>query len=256
MSLELRGLSVRRGARLVLADIALSAARGQVTAIIGPNGAGKSSLLKAVLGLLPSESGGIAWEGRALPRDPQQRARLLAYVPQRSQLSAALPVRAVVAAARYAHHGWWGGQGAGDAALIAEALAAVDASELAARPFTALSAGEQQRVLIARALASEAPCILMDEPSASLDVSHALALFALIRRLAAAGRAIVIVLHHLDDARRIADRVVVLERGALALAGTPAEVFASPRFAEVFGVEPLPGGAWGFALRGSERCTR
>lgn len=248
MSLAVSGLTVRRGPCAVLADVSFSAAAGQVTALVGPNGAGKSTLLKAVLGLLPAQ-GAITFAGQDLTAlDARARARLVAYVPQRSQLAAALPVRAAVAAARYAHHGWLGAPQPADVAAIDEALAAVDAQSLAGRTFSTLSAGEQQRVLVARALATGAPCVLMDEPTAALDVGHALALLELTRRLAAAGRCIVIVLHHLDDARRVADRIALLHRGRIIAEGPPDAVLVEANLAEAFRVAPVPGGALGFRL--------
>jgi iron complex transport system ATP-binding protein len=241
-------LTVRRGSCPVLADVSFQAAAGQVTALVGPNGAGKSTLLKAVLGLLPS-SGGIFFAGQDLTTiNAQVRAKHIAYVPQRSQLASALPVRAAVAAARYAHHGWLGAPRAEDAAAVDAALTAVDAMHLATRTFSTLSAGEQQRVLVARALATEAPCILMDEPTAALDVGHALALLNLARRLAIAGRCIVIVLHHLDDARRVADRIALMHRGRIVADGTPEQVLTEGHLGEAFRVAPVPGGALGFRL--------
>jgi iron complex transport system ATP-binding protein len=245
--LVLDRLTVRRGTCPVVDAVSLAAPCGAVTVLAGPNGAGKSTLIKAVLGLLPS-AGGIRFAGTDLRAvDAAARARLVAYVPQRSQLAAALPVAAVVATGTHAHAGWLGRS---DARAVVAALAAVDATHLAARPFNAISAGEQQRVLVARALATGAPCVLMDEPTAALDVGHALALLALVRRLAGEGRSVVLVLHHLDDARRTADRLVLMHRGRLTAEGPPEAVLASPALAAAFGVLPEPGGAMGFRLAG------
>jgi iron complex transport system ATP-binding protein len=246
--LTLDALTVRRGSCPVVDGVSFTAAAGAVTVLVGPNGAGKSSVLKALLGLLPGE-GTMRWLGRDLAGLPAaERARLLAYVPQRSQLAAALPVRTVVAAARYAHHGWLAGGGSQDQAAVEAALAAVDAIHLAGRAFNALSAGEQQRVLVARALAGEAPCILMDEPTAALDVGHALVLYALARRLAAEGRCVVMVLHHLDDARRVADHLVLLHHGRVLAAGDAATVLTDAPLAEAFRVAPQSNAAMGFRL--------
>lgn len=245
--LVIAGLTVRRGHCPVVDAVSLEAPRGAVTVLAGPNGAGKSTLIKAVLGLLPS-SGGLAFAGSDLRRlGAAARARLVAYVPQRSQLAAALPVAAVVATGTHAHAGWLARP---DARAVEDALVAVDAGHLAARPFNAISAGEQQRVLVARALATGAPCVLMDEPTAALDVGHALALLGLVRRLAAEGRCVVLVLHHLDDARRTADRLVLMHRGRLIAEGAPDAVLASPALVAAFGVVPEPGGAMGFRLSG------
>lgn len=243
--LVLTGLRVLRDTCPVVDGVTCEAPAGRITALVGPNGAGKSTLLKAVLGLLPS-TGGMAFAGtdlRALP--PAHRALLAAYVPQRSSLNAALPVGAVVAAGRYAHGGWLRSAERG---AIESALAAVDGLHLAARPFNALSAGEQQRVLVARALASGAPCILMDEPTAALDVGHALVIHRLARRLASDGRCVVMVLHHLDDARRVADHLVLMHRGRVLAAGGSGEVLSEAPLAEAFHVAPVAGAAMGFRL--------
>ena len=246
MSLLIDQLTVRRGNCSVLAEVSLTALTGQVTALVGPNGAGKSTLLKAVLGLLPSQ-GRISFAGQDLAvLSAQARARLIAYVPQRSQLVAALPVRAVVAAARYAHHGWLGMPRPIDRAVVEEALSQVDALHLAGRTFSTLSAGEQQRVLVARALATDAPCVLMDEPTAALDVGHALGLLDLTRRLAATGRCVVVVLHQLDEARRTANRIAMLHRGRILADGPPDQVLVEAHLATAFHVAPVPGGALGF----------
>jgi iron complex transport system ATP-binding protein len=154
----------------------------------------------------------------------------------------------VVAQGRFAHTGGLARLSARDAAAVDAALDDTDARHLAARPFTAISAGEQQRVLLARALATGAEVILMDEPTAALDVGHALALLALVRRLAAAGRAIAVVLHSLDEVRRVADRAILLDRGRTMSHGPVSEVLSAEPLGRVFGVSPVPGGALGFAL--------
>jgi iron complex transport system ATP-binding protein len=245
MSLALSDLRVLRDTCPVVDGVSMHAAAGRITALVGPNGAGKSSLLKAVLGLLPS-SGGMRFADADLRKlDAAHRALLVAYVPQRSVLQAALPVSAVVAAGRFAHTGWMGSH---DHRPVQAALAAVDGLHLADRPFNALSAGEQQRVLVARALATGAPCILMDEPTSALDVGHALVIYALARRLADEGRCVVLVLHNLDDARRVADHLILMHRGRVLAAGHASTVLGSDPLAEAFHVAPVPGGAMGFTL--------
>ena len=253
--LVVRALTVRRGGCPVVDAVDLTAPAGAVTVLVGPNGAGKSTLLKGILGLVPAD-GGLELAGEDLRvLDAVERDRRVAYVPQRSQLAAAVPVRAAVAAGRYAHHGWLGRSSPADQAAVEAALAAVDALHLAERPFNALSAGEQQRVLVARALATGARCILMDEPTASLDVGHALALLALVRRLASEGRALVVVLHHLDDARQAGDALVLMHRGRVLASGPPAMVLAAGPLAEAFRVAPEPGLAMGFRLLAGDACT-
>ncbi|MEO0324302.1 MAG: ABC transporter ATP-binding protein [Myxococcota bacterium] len=233
-ALAARGIAVRRGPRQVLAGVDLEARSGRVTAILGPNGAGKSTLLLALAGLLRA-SGRVEVAGDVLAELPlRERARRIAYVPQRSQLRSALLAREVVAQGRYAH-------GSSTEAAVEAALAEARAEALGARLFTRLSVGEQQRVLLARALATRAPVLLLDEPTASQDIGQALATFALLRRLAAAGKTLVVVVHALDHALRFADDAVLLAGGRVVGAGPAAEVLAEEPLRRVFGVRLLRG---------------
>ncbi len=244
--LAVENLDVRRGPCRVVSDAGFTAPAGMVTALIGPNGAGKSTVLKAVLGLLPS-TGRISLDGADLRRLPaDRRARMIGYIPQRSQLSAALRVSEVVAMGRFAHVGPLGRLSATDAQAVEQALADADATHLATRAFCDLSAGEQQRVLVARALAGGSGVVLMDEPTAALDVGHVLAFEELLRQLADSGRIVVVVLHQLDEVRRVADRAVLFARGRVEAAGTIAEVLDAGHLRRVFGVEPVPGAGLGF----------
>lgn len=248
-TLRVGDLLVVRGGRQVLDRVSFSASAGQVTALVGPNGAGKSTVLKACLGLL-SVAGGSAQLGTddllALPR--AVRARRIAYVPQRSQLAAGLLVRDVVAMGRYAHRGPLTRPTAADVSAVDAAMAATDAKAFADRRFDQLSTGEAQRVLIARALATGAGTILMDEPTAGLDLGHALALLGLIRRLAGEGRTVLVVLHHLDEVRDVADHVVLLVAGRVHGDGATDGVLSAEALRAVFGVEARPGGVrWSLA---------
>lgn len=251
-ALVISGLTIRHGARAVLEDVSLSAAMGQVTALIGPNGAGKSTLINAALGLVSCDHGSVHLLGQDLLRlDRRARARLVGYVPQRSRLSAPLPVREVVALGRYALGGGFGSLLGATRRAVDEALAAVDAMPLAERRFNELSAGEAQRVLVARALAGGAHTLLLDEPTAALDIGHALSLLALLRRLAANGCTVLVALHQLDEVRRVADHAVLLHHGRVATSGPPEAVMTSPQLTAAFGVEADPAGALAFRLSSS-----
>ena len=243
-------LAILRDGRPVLSGVNLSAAPGEVLALIGPNGAGKSSLLGAAIGRVSYQGtihlGGV--DARHL--DARERARHIAYVPQRSALRASLPVVAVVAAGRFARQGWLARVSAADRAAVDAALHRADCAQLAERLFDRLSFGEQQRVLLARALATGAPLLLLDEPAAGLDPAHALALLALVRGLADEGRAVVIVLHQLDQVARCADRVALLHGGRLLACDTPDVVLSVGPLRTAYGVEPVPGGALGLRLAG------
>jgi iron complex transport system ATP-binding protein len=245
-ALDIAGLTVVRGGATVVDGVTFTAPAGAVTALIGANGAGKSSVLKAVLGLLPA-AGSVRWAGedlRALPA--AARARRLGYVPQRSLLHAALSGAEVVAMARFAQRGALARLSAADGAAVAAALARAGASAFADRRFDRLSCGEAQRVLIARALAGGARAILLDEPTAGLDIGQALAVLALLRGLAAEGCAVLAVLHDLEQVRACADGAVLLQRGRVLAAGPVAEVLAAGPLRAAFAVAPVPGGALGF----------
>ena len=245
-ALDVQRVSVRFGARQAVADVSFTAPHGCVTAILGPNGAGKTTLLRTIAGLARHD-GTIAIDGvGAHTLDRRDRARRIGYVPQQSRLDAPLSAFEVVAQGRYAHHDGLGRLDAEDRAAIDDALRRADALAFAARSFVELSHGQRKRVLIARALATGARLILFDEPTASLDVGHVLAFFRLVRELAAAGRAVVVVLHDLDQALRFADAAVLLQAGRVAAHGPVTTVIAAAPIREVYGVELVPGAALGF----------
>ncbi len=211
-----------------LEAVSLNLGPGELVALVGPNGAGKSTLIQALAGLLPA-GGTIQWNGQPLSRIHMlERGRRLAWVSQETQFEFAFPVREVVTQGRYA----WGENSTG----VAEAMAELDLAQLAERPVTRLSGGERHRVGLARALATQAPIQLWDEPVAQLDVRHALEVMRLARRLADAGGTVVVSLHDLRAAYRF-DRVLVLDRGHLVGNGKPHEVLTAPLIREVFRVE-------------------
>lgn len=248
-AIDIRGLSVRRDARWVLSAIDFTAKHGEITVIVGPNGAGKSTLLKAIAGLLPYQ-GTLTLEGQeAAPLSPRERARLIAFVPQQTQLRAPMPVRDVVAQGRYARSNAASGLQEADVTAIDAAMATAEVTDLAARPFTELSGGEQRRVLVARALCTGANVLLFDEPTASLDVRHALALYRLVRNQAAQGVAVVMVLHQLGDALRFADRAVLIDKGRVVATGAPSDVITAATVSNVYGVQLLANASPGFEMK-------
>jgi iron complex transport system ATP-binding protein len=244
--LRARGLTVRRGERETLSDVDVDASPGAIVGVLGPNGAGKSTLIEALLGLIPSE-GEVRFDGRLLgDLSAREKAVALAYVPQRSRLRAGLSVREVVGQGRYARGG------SAKDSEVDEALERVALTTFADRAFPTLSVGEQQRALIGRALATGARCLLLDEPTAALDVRRALETFALLRELAAGGRTIVVVVHGLDVARRVTDHLILLSEGRVAAAGAPGEVVAPEPIRRVYGVELVENDALGFRLTEAE----
>lgn len=226
--LSVSGLTVRRGACPVVDRVSFAVAPGEFVGLIGPNGAGKTTLMRAALGLIPAEG---AASLAAL--SPDSRARAAAWLPQARQIAWDMPVEALVALGRIPHRG----QGrAGDAAAIDRAIGQMGLANFRARPATALSGGEQARVLIARALAQEAPLLLADEPIAGLDPAAQIATMRVFAGMAAAGGAVVAALHDLGLAARHCGRILVLSRGRLVADGAPREVLTPALLAEVFGI--------------------
>jgi iron complex transport system ATP-binding protein len=243
---------VQLAGRPVLREVELQAKPGEVVALLGPNGAGKSTLLKAIAGLLPYDGSIRLGHDELVSLRTQERAKRVAYVPQRSLLRSALSVDEVVALGRYVHAGALGGRSARDQDAIDRALRTAHADMLRNRIFTQLSVGEQQRVLIARALASEAPILLLDEPTAALDVGEGLAVLQLIRKLRARGHSLIIVLHDLADARSSTDRAYLLEAGRIVKAGPTPDVISPKPIRDVYGVRMIENARIGFEMDSPE----
>lgn len=245
--LVVRDLTVRLGGRVVLDGATFGASAGGVTAVIGPNGAGKSTLIKALVGLVPADGAATLGGKQILGLGLAVRARLVAYVPQQSKLDSPIDARQVVAQGRFAHAWGFAPSDVDHHPAVEAAIAATDIGQLAGRRFTELSHGERRRVLIARALATEAPLLLLDEPTAALDIAHVIALLDLLRALAATGRTVVVVLHPLGEALGWSDHVVLLAAGQVISTGPPAAFLSSSAPIErAFGVRLVPGGGLGF----------
>ena len=213
--------------RLHAVDLCLEA--GSLVGLIGPNGSGKSTLLQVAAGLLPAHGGSVWWSGQDLRTiEAIERGRRTAWLPQEAGFEFGFSVRSVVGQARYAH--------GDDRNGVDEALRRLDLTALAERPVNQLSGGERHRVLLARALATEAPLQLWDEPLAALDARHALEVLVLADELKRAGRTVVLSLHDLRVAHRL-DRVVVMQAGRLRAFGRPDEVLTPDLLREVFGVK-------------------
>lgn len=223
--LQARDLSVQRGQATVVRGVSLAAHAGQWLAILGPNGAGKSSLLQALAGLWPVASGEVLLQGQSGPQvSARQRARQLAWMGQTPPGDEALSVDDTVALGRLPHQGWWGwpAHSAADREAIEQALQDTDLLALRHRALQALSGGERQRAHLARALATQAPVLLLDEPSAHLDAPHQRLLAQVLRTQAQRGRAVVSVLHELPLALA-ADRIAVMQSGVLLACGDAGE---------------------------------
>ncbi|MFP4248227.1 MAG: ABC transporter ATP-binding protein [Armatimonadota bacterium] len=246
--LEARGLHCGYDGVEVVADVDVALRRGEFLGLIGPNGSGKTTLLRALAGRLSPTTGQILLDGEPMRARPRQKvARLLAVVPQISSPPFEFTVGEVVAMGRTPHLGRLQGEGPEDRAAIERALALTHTERLRDRPVTELSGGEFQRVVIARALAQEAPLMLLDEPAAHLDIGHQVDIFDLLLRLNRdEGRSLLCVSHDLNLAARYCDRLVAMAEGRLAASGTPAEVLTEERVSELYRcsvrVEMGPGG--------------
>ena len=227
-------------------DVSIAVPRGTFTAIIGPNGSGKSTLLRALLGAIPLDRGEAEFEGRAV-RDytRAELAKRVGAVTQIEEMPFPVTVRELVATGRYAHLGAWRAEGESDRAAVASALERCDITTLADRSIANVSGGERQRARIARALAQEPQALVLDEPTAALDVSHEMAVFELLRALASSGVTVLIATHHINHAARFADQLILLDRGAVAAAGTPNHVMRKDVLERVYGwtleIFPHPG---------------
>lgn len=233
MALTLDRVRLDLQRRRVLDDVSARIAPGRVTVILGPNGAGKTSLLRAAAGLAAPRAGDIAIDGTPLATMPRDaRARAIGYLPQHGAVAWNMPAREVVALGRLPHRSG----PAADAAAIDAALTATDTTAFAARPIGELSGGERARVLLARVLAGEPDWLLADEPLASLDPAHQLDLLDRLRDQAARGTGVVVVLHDVAQAARIADDAILMAGGRIVAAGTAHEVLTVDRLGALFGV--------------------
>jgi iron complex transport system ATP-binding protein len=243
--LEVSHLSVSYGSRLILADVSFSVPRGQILGVIGPNGTGKTTLLRALSGVLPLTAGKVNVNGLDLHamREPQ-RACLVAVVPQARNLPPAFTGWEMVQLGRTPYIGWMGGLSPRDIQRVHRAMERVDSLDLADRRLGDLSGGEQQRLLLARALAQEAPLLLLDEPTTHLDLQHQVNLLREVRSLAEHdGLTVVMALHDLNLVGRYADTVALISGGGLRAFGPPAEVLEPNLLSEVYHIplQALPG---------------
>lgn len=224
--LDIQNVTIRYGSRLALDNVCLTLKEGEIGALIGPNGAGKTSLIRAASGELKPESGKIYAAGYDVTQlPPERRAACLAVVPQARNLPGGFTVWETVLFGRTPYLGWLGRPRLEDKQRVRWALERTQTLELSDRLMEELSGGEQQRVLLARALAQETPILLLDEPTAHLDLRHQSGLLGLVRSLAREqGLAVLMALHDLNLVPLYADRAALLVGGVMQALGSPAEV--------------------------------
>jgi iron complex transport system ATP-binding protein len=235
--LEAREVTVRIGPHTLIDGISLRVDAGELVAVVGPNGAGKSTLATVLAGDHRPDEGEVLLAGRPLAdHSPRELARLRAVLPQDSRVAFPFRAEQVVMMGRYPRLQRYHAPGPADDAAVAAALADTDCTHLRLRPIPTLSGGEQARVSFARVLAQDTDVVILDEPSAALDLHHQQRVLGLCRTLAAAGRAVVAIVHDLNQAT-LAHRVALLDRGRLVAAGSPATVLTAERLTDVFGLD-------------------
>jgi len=235
---RLENLDFSIGDKRILTGVSAEFEPGRFHGIIGPNGSGKSTLLKNICRIWKPLRGSVFLDGknhRTLPR--KELSRLVTLVPQGTEMSFPISVFEVVAMGRNPHLGRFQGLRRRDREVIEEALAETETSALRDRNINELSGGECQLAIIARALATEASLILLDEPTSDLDIKHTLMVMELLTRLKQRGKTILASIHDLNLARRYCDTIAIVSKGSICYRGSPEEAFSEGNMKEVFGVE-------------------
>ena len=237
MIVEAQAITVRypAAARPALDGVSCTVRARELLAVAGPNGSGKTTLVRAITGLVRPSGGEVRVQGRGLQGwGRAELARVMGVVPQREEILVPLRVEEFVMLGRYARLGPLGAPGSGDRAAVQGALDRCDAGALAGRSIDALSGGEWQRVRLARALAQEPTILVLDEPTASLDVRHEMEILELIRALVDQGLAGLVITHQLNLAARFADRIMLLSEGRVVADGPPRAVLRQDTLTGVF----------------------
>lgn len=238
MKIEINNLSCRLGSRHVLKNLSLTAVSGELLCVIGPNGSGKTTLLRSILGLIKPVSGSIRIGGISSENlSVKQRSGLTAYIPQTHNPPFAFRVMDVVLMARIKNSGLFSGPSKNDLLKTEEALELLNLTQLKNTPYTELSGGEKQLVLIARALAQEPQFMIMDEPTNNLDYGNQMLVLGKATELAGNGLGIIMSTHTLPHVSDLADRVAVLKEGRLVYDGMPENIITDDFLRDLFDVD-------------------
>jgi iron complex transport system ATP-binding protein len=239
--LKIRDISVSYGERAVLRDVSFELRDGQIIVLLGANGAGKTTLVKALNGTLPTSDGEIRLDERLLTDISRREiAKNIGVVAQENETRFPITVLEFVLSGRFVHGGSFGWESATDIEFAEKALEDCDLAGYASRLMNELSGGERQRVVLARALATGAKILLLDEPTANLDLAHQAMMFRLVReRSHSCGASAVVITHDLNLAAEFADEILLLKDGRIAAKGAPAEVLTAENINDVFGVDVM-----------------
>ena len=235
MNVKAEDIKLSYGAEAILKGVSMEAGNREFVGLIGPNGSGKSTLLKCVYRVLSPDKGAVFLNGKPLKdMNYKTSARSLGVVAQHNYYNFDFSVREVVLMGRSPHKKALERDNAEDYAIVAEALEKVGMADFAARSFSTLSGGEQQRVILARALAQQTPCLILDEPTNHLDITHQLQLLKIVKQLDVT---VISAIHDLNIAAMFCDRLYVLKNGEIVAEGTPREVLTRELIREIYEVE-------------------
>ena len=235
MKLDVQSLSVTLGDTTIVKEASFAIDRGEFVGIIGPNGSGKTTLLKALRGLYPTSGGDIFWDGKSIASlSDKEIAHYVAYMQQSVNVSFDYEAIDIVMTARYPYLKWWEQEGPEDKVIVEQAMKEVGVYHLRNRSVQSLSGGERQRVFLAKALAQQTEVLLLDEPTAALDLVYADDIFYEGRRLCDEGKTILIVVHDLELAAKYCTKLVLISDGRIVDVGTPREVLTADNLKAAF----------------------
>ena len=236
--LSVDNISIKYADRTIVKDVSLLLKPGKVLVIIGPNGSGKTTIIRGITGAIPLSDGTIKFDEIDLNHVSEiERAKIIGVVPQATQLPDDFSVYETVALGRTPHLGFMGRLSDTDHTIVEQAIQETAIEELRDQNLKSLSGGEQQRVILARAIAQDAPVMILDEPTSHLDLNYQLGMLSMVRNLSRAKNiAVLMVLHDLNLAARFADEIVILEKGIVISSGQPAAVLTEPNLTSVYKV--------------------
>lgn len=234
--LKIENVSIGYGKENILQNISLEAHRGEILCLIGKNGSGKTTLLRGITGLLPLRSGSISYDEEDLSMmDPRKRARLVSVVPQAAGLPSGYTVYETVSHGRTPYLNWYGKLSRADKEIIDHAISMTGLESFADKEVSGLSGGEQQRVILARALTQASPVMILDEPTNYLDLHYQVALLELERRICRQNSlTVIVIIHDLNLAARFADRIAILYNGSILETGAPEAVLREDLLTQVY----------------------